>query len=325
MAEIHLPTSLLPLPVRPPPWAANANVSVHLSQCASSDLPSVKLSAALECLAQVGNASQPHRFEVWTDGSVSDEGTGGSGFLIIEVTDGRRVEVASGSLPAGQTATSFTAEAAAALAGLQHVAQLTNRNTDVVFVSDSRSVIDSLRGDPYYMSPDIIPTFNALSLVARNSHTVHLVWVSSHCGLRLNDRVDRLANDGTKCPQHGVALPVQAAKTAIRQSTAYDPPLLNSKKLGDQNQRAITVTLNQLLTGHCKLLRQYLHRIEAAPSPDCNYCTGTPEDAHHLLLQCPGRARSRQRASLDKHPSVKTAITKEPSDVVRFLQLEELL
>jgi len=89
MAEIHLPTSLLPLPVRPPPWAANANVSVHLSQCASSDLPSVKLSAALECLAQVGNASQPHRFEVWTDGSVSDEGTGGSGFLIIEVTDGR--------------------------------------------------------------------------------------------------------------------------------------------------------------------------------------------------------------------------------------------
>ena len=59
-------------------------------------------------------------YEVWTDGSVTDKGTGGSSYLVIKVTEGQRSEdeVCSGSDPAGVVATSFTAEVTAAVAGL---------------------------------------------------------------------------------------------------------------------------------------------------------------------------------------------------------------
>jgi len=174
------------------------------------------------------------------------------------------------------------------------------------------------------MSPDIVHLFSDLVSVSGRVTAIHVVWVSSHCGLRLNDKVDRFAAAGTRAPQDGVGLPVQAGKVAIRSSTQYPPPLLNMKMLGDMGQRTNTVILNQLLTGHCPLLSSYLHKIEASPSPDCPLCPGVTEDVDHLLLLCPGRSRSRQQ-SMSQFKSAHDAIVNDPRGVTRFLQLEKLL
>ena len=108
----------------------------------------------------------------------------------------QRSEILSGCLPAGAVATSFTAEVAAAAAGLRAVYDLTTMETDVVLVTDSLSLVDALRGDPYRISPDTIAAFDALTEVARKAHSINLVWISSHCGVALNDKADRLARNG---------------------------------------------------------------------------------------------------------------------------------
>eukprot|EP00117_Sycon_ciliatum_P048135 scpid70032/ scgid1772/ len=139
------------------------------------------------------------------------------------------------------------------------------------------------------MSPDTIPVFEAIKSISQLVTSIHLVWVSSHCGLFLNDKVDRLAAAGTQVPQGHVRLPVQATKTAVRKAARYPaPPLLDTKKLGDLRTRKASCKLNQLMTGHCSLLNGYLHRIGAADSPHCVFCPGVVEDAMHFLFDCPG-------------------------------------
>ena len=200
-----------------------------------SDLPSKKLATAPECLHDVRTTCpSPALVEVWCDGSVSSEGEGGSGFIIVKRMDGHSEEVTSGSFASGIIATSFTAESRAALEGLTRAQQVLAETTppvDLLIVSDSRSLVDAITADPYRMASDIVPVYEALCTVAEQAHTIHLVWVSSHCGLVMNDKADSTAAIGTSLPQTS-PIPVQAVKTAVRHSTQYPPPLLNIKKLG---------------------------------------------------------------------------------------------
>ena len=165
--------------------------------------------------------------------------------LVMETTATQRSEILSGCLPAGAGPTSFTAEvAAAAAAGLRAVYDLTTMETDGVLVTDSLSLVDALRGDPYRISPDTIAAFDALTEVARKAHSINLVWLSSDCGVALNDKADRLARNGTQCVQAQVQLPVRAAKASIRSATAYPRPLLNTSKFRSPPSRHETTILN---------------------------------------------------------------------------------
>ena len=72
-------------------------------------------------------------------------------------------------------ATSFTAEVTAAVAGLSAAgdllaAGLTHTDDqpslpDLILVTDSRSLTDSVAGDPYRMSPYTIPVFEAIKSI----------------------------------------------------------------------------------------------------------------------------------------------------------------
>jgi len=91
-------------------------------------------------------------------------------------------------------------------------------------------------------------------------------------------------------------------KCAIRASTPYPPPLLNTKRLGDLNQRAVT------------------------QSPYCLSCPDALEDVNHLILECPARAPSRLAASMPTDvTSAYDAIVTTPQNVAQFLQLEGLI
>ena len=77
----------------------------------------------------------------------------------------------------------FTAEAAAATAALKAALPMVNADTDIVLITDSRSLLDGIVGDPYHMSPDVTSSYSALSDVAEQARSAHVVWVSSHCGI----------------------------------------------------------------------------------------------------------------------------------------------
>jgi len=235
-------------------------------------------------------------------------------------------EVDSGCCPAGIAATSFTAEVAALVKALRTLEPLlpTNSQCDVLIVTDSQALVQALKSDPTKMGQYTIPAYDALHLIARLASSVHLMWVSSHCGVLYNDRADRLANQGAKMAQDGVRLPVQAAKAYIRKETSFPPPIVNHRKLKQQPDRRATVQLNQLLTGHCPLLEKYLHTIGASPTPTCQQCSGTVEDADHLLIHCPARSNNRNAVGLNKFTTASSAITESPAVVLQFLQLENI-
>ena len=328
MAEQNLPQARLEiLSQRAPPWQYIKNVSVHKSARSRCDEPRAKFIAAMECLYDVYRMCQAAcRLVIWKDGSVTEDEVGGGGFLIEEHCSNAAREVECGSVPAGKIATSFTAEAAAATAALKAALPMVNADTDIVLIMDSRSLLDGIVGDPYHMSPDVTSSYSALSDVAEQARSTHVVWVRSHCGIKGNDRANHLAKLGCDGDQGNIDLPVQAAKSFIRNATAYPRPLLKIKKLGPDNTgRKTTSTLNQLLAGHSSLLNEYLHRISARPSPDCESCVETAENADHLLLKCPSRKSSRDLSNLAEFADVREAILTEPSQALQFLQLEGLL
>ena len=114
----------------------------------------------MECLDDVYRMCQaPRRLVIsfWTDGSVTEDGVGGGGFLIEEhCSDAVAArEVECGSVSAGKIATSFTVEAAAATVALQATLPMVNADTDIVLTMDSRSLLDGIVGDPNHMSPDV--------------------------------------------------------------------------------------------------------------------------------------------------------------------------
>jgi len=284
----------------------------------------MRLAAALSCINDIKErCTSAELLEVWCDGSVRDS-AGGSGFVIVR--DG--VEVTSGYTPAGSPSSSLAAEAMATINGINSATPLLPTppsQADILVVTDSMSLVTSLASDPYRMSPDIIPVFQAVYDLANLTSSVHVVWVSSHCGLFWNDEADRLAAKGTLEPQDHTPLPIHAAKVLIRERTKYPHPLINTKRLDGQTDRRSTTLLNQLSTGHCPRLQSYLAKINVQDSPLCLLCNAEPETADHLLITCPARATHRASLSLQHHSDAVSAIKDSPSQVLRFLQLESIL
>ena len=97
-----------------------------------------------------------------------------------------------------------------------YIAEHGNKDTHaVVIVSDSLSLEEAQQGDPYRLKQDTIPTWKAIQS-AEKIAKVAWVWVSSHCGLKLNDAVDKLAAKGCLRDQSHTELPSQAVKTHQR-------------------------------------------------------------------------------------------------------------
>ena len=337
LADSTLPNApLVPLPERLPPWPTiTNNFNVHYAECSRKDPDNVRQDAARKCLESVRRTCQDNtRYELWCDGSVNDNGTGGAGYLInhFNLAQKKETVLISDCAPAGMVATSFTAEVTAMatvlrkLSDILHQDQQTNNTAAVIIITDSRAVVEAVQCDPYRISPDTIPAYSALLQALPMFGSVHLVWISSHCGLSGNDRADRLAAQGSSLSQVQVPLPVQAVKAAIRIKTnSSKPPLVDHRKLGMYLNRQSTVVLNQLATDHCPILQQYRHKIGVETSPECPVCHLEAEDATHLLIRCAGRSNSRRQVDLGNATTALSVIQDTPEMVVRFLQLEGLI
>ena len=81
---------------------------------------------------------------VYTDGSATDAVQDGGAGSLIYLLNGQTLEEASST---GKYCTNYDAEVKALEEGAQAVIDLTHTNSeDVVFLTDSRSVLDSLAG-----------------------------------------------------------------------------------------------------------------------------------------------------------------------------------
>ena len=94
-----------------------------------------------------------------------------------------------------------------------------------------------------------------------------------------------------------------AVRTAIESSSSEllngrPPPIATAEQTLSRKTRTI---LAQLSTGHCRILGQYMNRIDPTTSNHCHNCGHSPHDTHHLF-DCPTKPTTLTVESLCTSP-----------------------
>ena len=120
---------------------------------------------------------------VCTDGSATDAVKDGGAGRLIYMPNGQTLEAASST---GKKCTNYDAEVKALEQGAQSVIDQTDTNSeDVVFLTDSPQILDSLAGQGGY---NIRHKLNSILEHRR----VILKWIPAHSGIKGNAHADRL-------------------------------------------------------------------------------------------------------------------------------------
>ena len=129
--------------------------------------------------------------QMFTDGSVLEDGSAGAAFAIPEFRSLRK----SFSLP---PVSIFTAELTAILMALQHISEVRTPPCAIVICSDSRSA-RSIRSDSTSAREDLVLEIGTVvhQLITRGTE-VRFQWVPAHVYLSGNEMADRAAKRGAR-------------------------------------------------------------------------------------------------------------------------------
>ena len=304
-AGVVAPTEQVPPPGVPPPWSRPAPVTFDLEAGArlppGSSAENRRQEAAL-CLASLPQCAT----WVWTDGSAEGGVLNGGAGVLIEWPDDTSQELRA---PAGGLCSSYRAELMALRAALQHLLQHPAHEEDpVIFCTDSQATLAVLRQGPTEQREQLgVEVWEALTrLSAGGGRRLHLQWVPSHCGLRGNERADKLAKEAAALHQEeepvDVRTVVRAAARAAKARVCRQRPSGWYRDLMGERlpppvvdlDRFSGVDVHQLRAGHWAGSAQYLHRIGKKPTAECTGCNDANCPAG-LCLVC------REEADLPRH------------------------
>ena len=177
-------------PLHPyPPWLMErAEVEVEVAGLTRDQSPSLQACITNELLEN--NYSQS--LQIFTDGSVLEDGSAGAAFAIPEFHSLRK----SFSLP---PVSIFTAELTAILMALQHISEVRTPPCAIVICSDSRSALSSIRSDSTSAREDLVLEIGTVvhQLITRGTE-VRFQWVPAHVCLSGNEMADRAAKRGAR-------------------------------------------------------------------------------------------------------------------------------
>ena len=177
-------------PLHPyPPWLMErAEVEVEVEGLTRDQSPSLQACITNELLEK--NYSQ--FLQIFTDGSVLEDGSAGAAFAIPEFHSLRK----SFSLP---PVSIFTAELTAILMALQHISEVRTPPCAIVICSDSRSALSSIRSDSTSAREDLVLEIGTVvhQLITRGTE-VRFQWVPAHVCLSGNEMADRAAKRGAR-------------------------------------------------------------------------------------------------------------------------------
>ena len=127
---------------------------------------------------------------------------GGAGSLIY-LPEGQTFEAASAT---GKHCTNYDAEVKGLEQGARAMIYLTDTNSeDVVFITDSRSVLDSIaRHGEHNLRRKLYSILEHRRVI--------LQWIPAHCGIKGNKHVDRLAKQGASMEQEKLPITLKQKK-----------------------------------------------------------------------------------------------------------------
>jgi len=196
---------------------------------------------------------------VYTDGSATDAVRDGGGGVYIEWTDG---STESHSIPTGSYSSNYKAEAKAIEAAT--LILLNNRNpiTNIVFLTDAKSVLQALQKP---QQPLIHNLISLLCDLNQKTASVVLQWVPGHCNIAGNETADALAKEGAKMTQITDNMDLSEAKTLTKSTirnrwiSSHPDYNKNDPYLYLQRSEQVTIQPQQTQTAYAHKTKGWRH------------------------------------------------------------------
>ena len=243
----------------------------------------------------------PNTITSYTDGSKTDSGETGYGF--INTTDNNKTTINTGSAHLPSFCSVYQAELSALTAGAEDLAGVTGRN--IIFQSDSKSAVQTLT-NKHINSKTALQCHKALNALGKHN-TVEVRWIQAHSGHWGNEEADKLAKAGTDSDTKAKGfIPQSYIKKIINESVIE----MSESDWSNTNYRHTNLTLGpntkttrqdlrrlendrkkfraaiQLITGHAAL-NAHLYKMNLEESKTCPYCELEDETTGHFLGTCP--------------------------------------
>ena len=159
--------------------------------------------------------------------------------------------------------------------------------TNVVFLTDARSVLEALESDKL---PKMEMELDKLKM--KWSGRIVLQWIPSHCGVDSNERADRLAKEGAAAEQSpDSTITYHEKRTIIKAIKRADPLPKDDYHALDRNQQVI---IFRLRTGHNRLRSHLFGKFKIGTSGGCD-CGSPKQDTEHVLQQCSSLQKNRSK------------------------------
>ena len=227
------------------------------------------------------------------------------------------------------------------------------KHRDIHIMSDSDTCLRELQSLP--TKPKAVPQMTAdlaRQIAALNEHnTVHMHFVPGHCGIELNEKVDKLAKEATKDTNPIQHSPLPATyksniktkekkrtrryiKKHVKDSRFIDYPpregfkkILTDKETQDEyfeyERYKRHPLLNRARTGH-NASRVHLHNVHIEENNTCRHCDQYPETLEHQILHCDKLqqklARQREKYHSLNPTTFNDALWQYPIQITRILK-----